>query len=140
MKLRHFGWLTAMLMTILLGACASAKIVNTTEAKLMPDSVAKTVLSKYFGKDWASNPYMNKHLIWCGNERVSIKFSEAKAVSFYSIGKKVVLEWGVPNPLMLPRCDGAIRGVDAQSESEATEITNALISLGAPIRGFVSRY
>jgi hypothetical protein len=104
----------------------------------MPDAVAKRVLSKYTGQYWVSNPYMDKELI-CGNKQVLIKFSEVHRVSYNRLLNKVFLHWG-KGVTFLSGCDWARRSFDVQNESEATEVANALISLGAPIRGIEVLY
>ena len=130
-----------MLTGLLLIGCASVQLVKSDAAKLMPDAVARQVLTKYFGAEWVQRPYLTpKWLLFCKNKNFDVKFPEIKTVTYLPLGNQVT----VGNDI-IQRGYGCGLGymssvVSVSSDSETQQITEAFIALGVPIRGYIKQY
>lgn len=136
----------------LLSACVTSVPVDRSGAILMPDRVAKDVLSSRLGNEWVEHPYFNKsNNFYCKNKKFPIIFEQISYV-FYRPTKQVVSLQNYPdgqevNPFGLVAgflfCDsirqGSLMSIDIPvlNESEAQEITEALIALHAPITAYI---
>lgn len=147
-KIRWFIFI--LLIPIILSGCASVVSVDRQNSLVMPDHVAKKILAKYFGEEWVDKPYLNNvSNLFCKNsEKISIKFSNIVHVAYNDsfIGSWIFLSdnlqpAGVAPPLWqqfdCSHYDWRLK-VRVSNESDAKQITEALISLGAPIKGYVN--
>lgn len=130
---------------LVLSGCASVVFVDRSNSLVMPDHVARKILAKYFGDEWVENPYLNTVTNpFCKSEKVSVKFSNIVNVRYNDnfIGAWVHLYDNLRPAARTPAFDCShydLRlDVRVQNEADAIQITEALIALGAPIRGYVN--
>lgn len=150
--LRHnkpsgFSSIAIILAVVFLSACASPVAVDKSNLMLMPDRVAQNVISRHFGNDWLTNPYVEASGMFCDKERFRIKISAIIKIVYSPSSKKITLETGGqgiegalysyhPVPAFVSLfCDRyhMTYKVSALNESDAKEITEALIGLGANV-------
>ena len=120
------------LLTILLSGCVSVR--NIDEAKLMPESVAKTILAKYSSNSWVNNPV--------GKENDHCSSGPFKPFPFTSIAR-VMLPGridGIKNNEIVLADDSWIcpimiklRSPTPFTEDELNDVLDALVSLGAKL-------
>jgi hypothetical protein len=109
-----------------LAACAQTVPVNVDRAQLMPDPVARQVLTKRISADWVNNPYFI-----CGDGvRVRRPLSSIVAVTYDAAGQTLyicTMPWGA-------FCQEGVSGwvtVTKVTPDAAKELAGALVSLGA---------
>ena len=133
----------AVFASLLLGGCATARLVDTQAANLMPNPAASKVLAKYAGAEWAQKPYLKPISLFC-MKNVEVKFSEIRSATYAVLLNTVILRnWqgSAINIFTDPySCDKKVFRISVSDDSEAQQITEALIALGAPINGFVKSY
>jgi hypothetical protein len=126
-----------------LTGCYSAS-VNVNQAELMPESVARAVVAKYAGADWAEHPYLTSGSPACDNaKKLPIAFGDIKRVDYDD--RRVIITNStfagetyaiIPlvNMLMVTSillCSTGHYNVYDISEKEAGELATAITSLGA---------
>lgn len=131
---------------LVLSGCASKVVlVDRANSLVMPDHVARKILAKYFGEDWARNPYLEPQthaLLFCNLEKVQVSFSEIRVVNFISTLKQLQLYDNGHVQIHPFDCGYEFKrlSITVSSESDVQQITDALIALGTPIRGYVKAY
>ena len=126
-------------LTLLFG-CTSVAVKNTREAKLMPEKVAKEVLGKYLGYDWAANPTGKALGMYCGRDDYPLPFNAIKQVLYIHVGSASTLDIRTFHGMALGFTCGSeidkkiVKNNPPFSEDELDDITDALVSLGAQIK------
>ena len=141
-------WLICIaIIPLVLSGCANVMLVDRSNSLVMPDHVARKILAKYFGDEWVENPYLNTMTNpFCKSVKVPVKFSEIKMVSYLPgpMHNVVALYDNYLLNLRPPlfSCDVLQKqySVKVSNESDAQQITEALIALGTPIKGYVKVY
>ncbi len=130
--------ITFVLMMTLLAGCGSVGVKNKTEAQLMPESVAKRVLKRYFSEDWVENPYgyfVSGHK-WCGDSgRGNVAYSDISTLRVFD-GKRIHVEMGSNLLVAAIPCTNLWIWFDYDlplSEQDIADIVDALVSLGSNI-------
>jgi len=144
-----FRWLICIfLIPLVLSGCSSAVFVDRSNSLVMPNHVARKILAKYYGEEWLDAPYLRTRTNpWCKSEKVRVTFLEITRVHYFSslLYDDVWLtdSHNVFTPLS-PFDGCAVAGksytIKVSNESDAKQITEALISLGTPIKGFIKYY
>lgn len=145
-KARNFIYIFFII--IALSGCRSVALVDRSSSLVMPDQVARKILAKYFGEEWLDAPYLKTTTNpWCKSEKILVKFFEIKMVSYLpgTFNNEVLLTDGFyVNPKITPFDGCAVVDkryiVKVSNESDAKQITEALIALGTPIKGYVKAY
>ncbi|MDO8767757.1 MAG: hypothetical protein Q7K57_03455 [Burkholderiaceae bacterium] len=130
---------------LVLSGCASVVFVDRSNSLVMPDHVARKILVKYFGREWVENPYLNTATsLFCKSERIPVKFSNILYVSYNDnfIGAWIHLYDNLRpsgrTPLFNCSHYDLRLDVPVSNEEDAKQITEALIALGVPIRGYIN--
>jgi len=131
------------LIPLVISGCASVVFVDSSNSLVMPDSVARKILAKYFGEEWVQSPYLEPvtHR-FCNLKRVPVSFYDIKSVRYESTFKDLYLfdNGAGQHPIGHPfDCgyDGKRLSVGISNESDVQQITEALIAMGVPIKGYV---
>jgi len=142
-----FSWLFGIFfIPLVLSGCANSVFVDRSNSLVMPNHTAKRILEKYLGENWVENPYLNTVTnLFCKSEKIPIRFSDIKSVSYFpGLRNHIQLgEYFSAAPRFSPfSCDvmQKVYVVKVSNESDAQQITEALIALGAPINGYVKAY
>ncbi len=130
-----------LLMLLQVVGCSVVHVKNAREAKLMPESVARNILSRYLNADWVNNPTgMAIHQNVCpGTYPMPIE-SIKHVTEFHGrqMGQIWLENWDWPYWNAFP-CGSKSRMIikrdSAFSEDELNEIADALVSLGAKLEG-----
>jgi hypothetical protein len=124
-------WMPIVLAALLAGCVQADQVpVNVDRAQLMPDPVARQVLAKYIKADWVANPYFVCPDAWVGAQRARGPISSIVAIRYAPAEQKLYISnvpWG-------GFCQNNVTGwieVGGLSQAAATELTTALVSLGA---------
>jgi len=129
---------------LILSGCASVVLVDRSNALVMPDHVARKILAKHFGEEWAKSPYlepMTHPLLFCNLKKVSVNFSEIKVAVFYPFAERYTLTDGNQGVHQFDCGYDAKRlTIKVSNDADAQQITEALIALGMPIKGYVKTY
>lgn len=98
-------------------------------------------MTKYFGAEWVQRPYLTPHgLLFCKDKNIEVKFPEIKSVTYLPLGNQVIVGNDIYQGGWSCGLGYMSSVVSVSSESEAQQITEALIALGVPIRGYVKQY
>ena len=144
-QLRRF--ISAFIIPLVLSGCTSVGVVfvDRSNSLVMPDHAARKILVKYFGREWVENPYLNTAtILFCKSERIPVKFSNILYVSYNDnfIGAWIHLFDNLRSSDRRPvfNCSHYDLRLDVpvSNEEDAKQITEALIALGVPIRGYVN--
>lgn len=136
--MRKFLWLVAI--AVLMNGCAPVQVQNARESKLMPDKVAKEVLSKYFGNAWVENPIGKGLGMRCSHDDYPMPYKSIKGLLFIHVGDASTLIIRTFNGMALGFTCGdevqtkAVKNYPAFSDEEVNDIADALVSLGAQIK------
>src|SRR5262249_36785041 len=99
--------------------------VNVDRAQLMPESAARQVIGRYFNAEWTNRPY-----VVCDPERAYVPISSIIMIR-YDPGERELI---VGTMAIGSLCRNGVTGwvtVKGLSPEAATELTTALVSLGA---------
>ena len=137
-----FRWLIfILLIPITLSGCASVVFVDRSNSLVMPDHVARKILAKYFGEEWVQSPYLEPVTnVLCNLVKVPVNFSDIKNVRYESTFKKLYLfdkGGGQLGHQFDCGYDAKRLSIGISNESDVQQITEALIALGVPIKGYV---
>ena len=121
-KILMFGIQFLVILNVLAG-CATRQPINLQETVLMPVPVAKKIIAKQLGAEWADNPYAAKYLGPVELNRRQISFKEIKMVLIVrSLGHLTIFT-----------DKGEKYQVSNIDVEQAREIGLALRALGSPI-------
>ena len=131
-----------LIVLLQLNSCSAVKVKDSREAKLMPEKVAKEVLGKYLDFGWVANPTgMAIHQNVCPGS-YPMPYNTIKHVTEFhgtirSGGIIWIENWDWPYWNAYP-CGSKSRMIikrdTAFSVDELSDITDALVSLGAQIK------
>ena len=116
-----------------ISGCATP-VKNKREARLMPEDVAKSILSKYLGSYWVSNPVGQTMMVIGCSGNYPMQFSDINRVQVsLNRSQLMVSKW---NWVYYP-CGNHIHFFASQikplSDDEINDVVDALVSLGANI-------
>jgi hypothetical protein len=128
------------ILAIIISGCGMQNVKNTREARLMPEEVARSVLVKYFGKDWVNNPTARAvHGGFC-KDTYSFPISGIQQVQNVKWSNNIIslMNWTFPAGLNPYPCGSvAIYRVEQNApftDDDINDIVDALVSLGAKIK------
>jgi hypothetical protein len=133
-------FLSFALMLLVLTGCGMAQVKDKREARLMPEEVAKKVLSKYFGSDWVEHPYgISIHTSVCsGNYPMPIPSIEVVQNVEWNKNAINVMNWTLPAGMNPFPCRSvlskSVQRAAPFTDEEINDIVDALVSLGAKIK------
>jgi hypothetical protein len=119
--------------TLFLAGCIiSQPKIDLQQTQLMPEEVARRIVAKYAGANWAARPVLMKRE-YCPEPRATrAQYSEIKNVYYSTYDRKVwVWDDGKTAFFGCPENVQRFMTIQVRNESEAQELANALASLGA---------
>ena len=125
--------ISAFASALFLSACANVD-ENRVDAALMPDSVAKRILSTYFNEDWLDRPYLEyRERVWCSagiaGQRRRAEISDLTSATFFGNDGLVI---GV-EPYIVSPCP-AVFQVGVRKFEDAKTLVSALNARGGKIK------
>ncbi len=122
------------LAALLLASCATRPLTDRATVDMLPKSIAKDIVVKHLGKEWANAPYVARSGCPGKDGDVPIAYSDIKGMTYnatlgrlFIMSDATIVKPGIP--LINDVCSHRISF--AVNAASVTEVSTALKALGA---------